>query len=213
MSCEQQTPTTHARGIDVSRWQGEIDWRRVASAGVTHAIVKMTEGGTYTDPRFATNFAGMLAQGLTAGVYHYFRALSSTPGEQLANIRQRLCEANFEVGKHILAIDVETSRNETASADQMADALYELVTLLSTQVLDGAHPYIYTSPSIWAYRVAWRKYDFSPCPLWIAHWDAKQPTVPETWSSHGKSWHWWQHSSKGQVDGIQGAVDLDWIKR
>ncbi|MCZ7166978.1 glycosyl hydrolase family 25, partial [Salmonella enterica] len=86
----------------------------------------------------------------------------STPGEQLANIRQRICEANFEVGKHILAIDVETSRNETASADQMADALYELVMLLSTQVLDGAHPYIYTSPSIWADRVAWRKYDFSP---------------------------------------------------
>ncbi len=36
--------------------------------------------------------------------------------------------------------------------------------------------------------------------------------VPETWSAKGKSWEWWQHSSKGQVDGIHGPVDLDWVK-
>ena len=60
--------------------------------------------------------------------------------------------------------------------------------------------------------MAWRKYDFSECPLWIAHWEVAQPIVPETWSAKGKSWEWWQHSSKGQVDGIQGPVDLDWVK-
>lgn len=213
MNCKQQMKTAYARGIDVSRWQGEIDWSRVAAAGITHAIVKMTEGGSYTDPRFTAHFAGMLANGLEVGVYHYFRALSSTPREQLDNIRERLREVNFEIGRHIVAIDVETSRNETATPDQMADALHELVTLLRTEVLDGAYPYIYASPSIWTNRVAWRKYDFSPCALWIANWNVEQPTVPETWSHQGKSWSWWQHSSKGQVDGIQGAVDLNWVKR
>jgi lysozyme len=213
MNCNAQTHSAYARGIDVSRWQGDIDWARVAAAGVTHGIAKMTEGGTYTDPRFVPNVGGMLANGLQVGVYHYFRALSSTRCEQLANIRGRLDEVDFEVGKHSLAIDVETARNETATPDQMADALYELVTRLSTELLDGAYPFIYASPSIWTHRVAWRKYDFSPCPLWIANWNVDQPTVPETWSSQGKSWHWWQHSSKGQVDGIQGAVDLDWVKR
>lgn len=213
MNCKEPIKHDYARGIDVSRWQGDIDWARVAAAGINHAIAKMTEGGTYTDPKFVDNFQGMRAAGLKGGVYHYFRALSSTPGQQLANIQARLAEVGFRVGEDILAIDVETQGNEGASADQMADALYELVTLIRESLLDGAYPFLYTSPSIWSNSVAWRKYDFSECPLWIAHWDAAQPRVPETWSNHGKRWQWWQHSSKGQVDGIQGAVDLNWVRR
>ncbi|PHN53588.1 glycosyl hydrolase family 25 [Pseudomonas sp. ICMP 8385] len=212
MSCEGPINDANARGIDVSRWQGDIDWARVAGAGVTHAIAKMTEGGDYTDPKFVENFQGMKANGLKAGGYHYFRALSSTPCEQLANIQGCLAEVGFKVGQDILAIDVETHRNEGATPDQMADALFQLVTLVRVSLLEGAYPHIYASPSIWSNSVAWRRYDFSECPLWIAHWDVAEPTVPETWSKHGKSWQWWQHSSKGQVEGIQGAVDLDWVK-
>lgn len=212
MSSKQPNEDGYARGIDVSRWQGDIDWARVAGAGTTHAMVKMTEGGTHTDPKFVENFQGMKANGLKGGVYHYFRALSSTPCEQLANIQARLVEVGFKVGEDILAIDVETRGNEGVSPDQMADALFQLVTLIRVSLLNGAYPYIYASPSIWSNSVAWGKYDFSACPLWIANWNVTQPTVPETWSSQGKSWQWWQHSSKGQVDGIQGQVDLDWVK-
>lgn len=212
MSSKQPNEDGYARGIDVSRWQGDIDWARVAGAGITHAMVKMTEGGTYTDPKFVENFQDLKANGLKGGVYHYFRALSSTPYEQLANIQARLAEVGFKVGEDILAIDVETRGNEGVSPDQMADALFQLVTLIRVSLLNGAFPYIYASPSIWSNSVAWRKYDFSACPLWIANWNVTQPTVPETWSSQGKSWQWWQHSSKGQVDGIQGPVDLDWVK-
>lgn len=46
MSCEDPIKNEYARGIDVSRWQGDIDWPRVAGAGITHAIAKMTEGET-----------------------------------------------------------------------------------------------------------------------------------------------------------------------
>ena len=213
MSCEEPIQEKNARGIDVSRWQGDINWARVAGAGITHAIAKMTEGGTYTDPKFVENFQGMRANGLKAGVYHYFRALSSTPCEQLANIKARLDEVGFKVGQDILAIDVESKGNEKASPDQMADGLFQLVTLIRVALLDGAYPYIYASPNYWSNSVAWRKYDFSECPLWIAHWEVTEPTVPQTWSEKGKSWQWWQHSSKGQVDGIQGAVDLNWVRR
>ena len=212
MSCEEQIQEKNARGIDVSRWQGDIDWARVAGADITHAIAKMTEGGTYTDPKIAENFQGMKANGLKAGVYHYFRALSSTPCEQLANIKARLAEVGFKVGEDILAIDVESKGNEKASPDQVADALFQLVTLIRVSLLDGAYPYIYASPNYWNNSVASDKYDFSPCPLWIANWNVDQPNVPDTWSSKGKSWQWWQHSSKGQVDGIEGEVDLDWVK-
>ncbi|MBP1123999.1 MULTISPECIES: glycoside hydrolase family 25 protein [Pseudomonas] len=212
MSCEESNSRENACGIDVSRWQGNIDWARVAGAGITHAIAKMTEGGDYTDPTFVENFQGMKANGLKAGVYHYFRALSSTPCEQLANIKARLAEVDFKLGQDILAIDVETHRNESATADQMADALFQLVTLVRVSLLEGAYPHIYASPNIWNNRVAWHTYDFSECPLWIANWNVTEPTVPQTWNKQGKSWRWWQHSSKGQVDGIQGAVDLNWVR-
>ena len=212
MSCKEPIKDEYARGIDVSRWQGDIDWARVAGAGITHAMAKMTEGGTYTDPKFVVNLRGMQANGLKRGVYHYFRALSSTPCEQLANIQARLAEVGFKVGEDILAIDVESKGNEKASPDQVADALFQLVTLIRISLLDGAYPYIYASPNYWSNSVAWRKYDFCECPLWIANWNVVQPVVPETWSSQGKSWQWWQHSSKGQVDGIEGEVDLDWVR-
>lgn len=212
MSCEEPIQEKNARGIDVSRWQGDINWARVAGAGITHAIAKMTEGGTYTDPKFVENFHEMRENGLKAGVYHYFRALSSTPCEQLANIKARLAEVGFKVGEDILAIDAESKGNEKASPDQVADALFQLVTLIRVSLLDGAYPYIYASPNYWNNSVASDKYDFSLCPLWIANWNVDQPNVPATWSSQGKSWQWWQHSSKGQVDGIQGEVDLDWVK-
>ena len=212
MSCKEPIKDEYARGIDVSRWQGDIDWARVAGAGITHAMAKMTEGGTYTDPKFVVNLRGMQANGLKRGVYHYFRALSSTPCEQLANIQARLAEVGFKVGEDILAIDVESKGNEKASPDQVADALFQLVTLIRISLLDGAYPYIYASPNYWSNSVAWRKYDFCECPLWIANWNVVQPVVPETWSSQGKSWQWWQHSSKGRVDGIEGEVDLDWVK-
>jgi len=211
MSCKETDSNAYARGIDVSRWQGRIDWARVASAGITQAMVKMTEGGTYVDPRFVENFRGMRDQSLRAGVYHYFRALSSTPCEQLANIRKQLAEVGFEAGRDLLAIDVETQHNEQASPDQMADALHSLVTSVRA-LLDGAYPLIYTSPELWDRSVAWHKHEFSECPLWVAHWQVDEPSLPQSWSRRGKSWSWWQHSSKGLVDGIQGEVDLDWVK-
>src|SRR5207247_6013269 len=73
-------PTTAAmrlRGIDVSKWQGTIDWASVAAAGVDFAIVKATsgqgKGGTYPetdDPMFTTNVAGAAANGIVVGMYH-----------------------------------------------------------------------------------------------------------------------------------------------
>ncbi|WP_339056586.1 glycoside hydrolase family 25 protein [Candidatus Regiella endosymbiont of Tuberolachnus salignus] len=198
------------KGIDVSHFQGNIDWSRVAASGICYGMAKMSEGATYTDERFVTNFKGMKSQGIAAGGYHYFRALSSSAQQQRDNIHARLNDSGFDLTQDRLAIDVEAGGNEGATPDQMADNLYELVNLLKDSLLNGRFPYIYTSPSVWTEKVAWKKYDFSGCPLWIAHWSATEPKVPDTWKD--KSWCWWQHSSKGKVEGIVGSVDLDWIK-
>ncbi|MCW5953083.1 MAG: lysozyme, partial [Propionibacteriaceae bacterium] len=59
-------------GVDVSRYQGEIDWPVLAAQGIEFAFIKATEGSSYVDPRFAANLEGASAAGLRAGAYHFF---------------------------------------------------------------------------------------------------------------------------------------------
>ena len=64
-------------GIDVSAYQGAIDWRAVARAGKKFAFIRVSDGAAYTDPRFASNWAGARAAGLTRGAYQFFRPTES----------------------------------------------------------------------------------------------------------------------------------------
>lgn len=199
------------KGIDISHWQGEIDWEKVAAEGIKHVFLKMSEGGTYTDPNFVTNWNAAKNAGLKVNAYHYFRALNSTPEEQFANIKRNLLSVGFDPAMNGLAIDVEAGGNESASKDIMADHLHMLLNLLNCDLLD-VKPIIYCSPTYWDSDINWEKYDFSVYPLWVANWNVDEPHLPKSWEQSGKSWSCWQYSSKGKVDGIRGDVDLDWIR-
>jgi lysozyme len=203
-----------SKGIDVSHWQGNIDFTEVKKTGVKHVMMKGTEGGTYQDPKFLINYKNAQAAGLKTAVYHYFLATGSTADEQLKNIIQMLRAAEFDVAKgDRLIIDVEATKNEGASPEQMADNLHELLTLLGREsILGGKKPMIYCSPSFWKNKIAANRHNFAQYPLWIANWGVDHPTVPDTWKSAGKTWDIWQYSDKGQVNGIQGPVDLDWVR-
>lgn len=72
------------RGIDVSRHQGDIDWKRVAADDVSFAIIKATEGGDWVDPKFSENFREARAAGLKVGAYHFYR-FNRTGAEQAQN--------------------------------------------------------------------------------------------------------------------------------
>jgi len=77
--------TPYAKGIDVSHWQGKIQWPRVAAAGYTFAFGKATESTTYTDPTYATNRTGAESAGLTFGAYHFGRPGGSGDAGIIAN--------------------------------------------------------------------------------------------------------------------------------
>ena len=64
------------QGIDVSKWQGEIEWPRVAASGVAFAMVRASYGRDSEDPRFKANISGAAASGLPCGAYHYCYAMS-----------------------------------------------------------------------------------------------------------------------------------------
>lgn len=201
------------KGIDVSHWQGEIDFEKVRAAGIEYAFIKSTEGGTWQDKRFLTNFHAAKSSGVKAGAYHYFRGASSTPAQQRDNIVTMLTEAQYDFFTDYFAIDVESHGNENVSPDRMADKLHELLNLLLQEdILAEKPPLIYTSPEYWNNAVAGMRHHFSDYPLWIAHWYAEQPGLPLTWRQAGKSWTVWQYSSKGRVEGIEGDVDLDWMQ-
>uniref|UniRef100_A0A1B6LTI2 Lysozyme n=1 Tax=Graphocephala atropunctata TaxID=36148 RepID=A0A1B6LTI2_9HEMI len=194
-------------GIDVSHYNGDINWQRVKAAGIQFAMAKATEGNHFEDSKFVVNFNGMKSNGIKAGAYHYLRG-GPTATSQVAKIRAVLQKVNFDPIRDVLAIDVEKGGNEKATADAMAETL--------NGVLDGLKStykniYIYTGPYYWENEVSWRKFNFSQYNLWIAHYTPQSsPKIPTTWKNKGYTW--WQFTDKGKVDGIKGNVDLNRIK-
>jgi len=63
----------YTKGIDVSHWQGDIDWKKVKGDGIDFAFVKATDGNNWIDPNLKANASGANAAGLTVGVYHFAR--------------------------------------------------------------------------------------------------------------------------------------------
>lgn len=160
----------YEKGIDVSRWQGTIDQKKVVDSGVKHVFIKMSERGTDTYPKFKENFNNAKNAGIKVNRYHYFSDVSSTPQQQFDNIKKNLSVAGFEPSKNSLAIDVESKNNQGATPEVMADNLHALLNLISkNDVLSCQATFIYCSPAYWDSDVKWDKYDFSIYPLWIAN--------------------------------------------
>lgn len=73
----QNRTSGNTQGIDVSRYQGNIDWAKVKASGITFVFIKATEGRTYVDPNFEKNVTGALAAGMMVGTYHFFRGTTA----------------------------------------------------------------------------------------------------------------------------------------
>jgi lysozyme len=179
-----------ARGIDVSHYQGRIDWRAVEAAGIGFAYMKATEGATFTDPMFRRNWAAAGETRIVRGAYHRFRA--GRDGAAQAN--HFLAVVSLRDGHLPPVLDVE-------STDGVSDA--RLVRgvrawLAEVERRTGKRPVVYTKPG---FRRAHLGTALDDYPLWIAEYGVDSPSVDP--------WHFWQHSERGRVAGIGRAVDLD----
>ena len=200
-------------GIDVSHWQGTIDWPQVAAAGKSFAILKATDGkpatsgtGLDIDPTYASNHAAAKANGLWTGAYHFARP-DATPGDAILEADHFVSVMNLGTGDLNPALDIETSDGlSPAALTAWVRAFLDRVTARI-----GARPMIYTNPSFWSTALANTRAlaDAGYRTLWVAHWTTNaSPTVPASnWGGHG--WTFWQYSSTGSVPGIAGAADLD----
>ena len=201
------TPTPkRLEGIDVSHWQGTIDWGKVRGAGKKFAFIKASEHTSFVDDKYQTNRANAKAAGLKVGAYHFARPNVGTT-DAYAEADHFIETADWSSGELRPVLDLEDTGGLSSSALQtwvkaFVQRIYERT---------GVRAIIYVSPSFWSGKMGNSRWfaDNGYDVLWIAHWTtAGSPSVPaENWG--GDSWTFWQYTSDGSVAGIGGRVDLD----
>ena len=192
------------RYIDVSRYQGAIDWAQVAAAGYKGAMLKTVStnhklskraDGLYIDPAFETNYRNAKAAGLDVGVYYYTYATS----EAMADAELGLLKTALK-GKTLtlpVAVDVEENKLKQLSTLDLTN--------LTAYALDqvekmGFYAQLYTYTG-YKYELDMPRLS-SRWDVWLADYTGKTPKVDFKYNSH-------QHTSKGSVPGISGNVDLN----
>ena len=198
-------PGSVLEGLDVSQWQGPIDWSGVASAGKAFVIMKASEGRDYADPKYATNHAGARAYGIRVGAYHFANP-DTTANDAILEADSFVQKMAILAGDLNPALDLEqTGGLSTADLQAWVSAW-----LNEVYAKVGMRPMIYTSPSFWSSHMGNTQTfaDQGYTVLWIAHWFVGAPTVPaNNWG--GRGWTFWQYDDCGHVSGITGCVDLD----
>ena len=181
-------------GVDVSGWQGQINWLKTAQAGAWFAFIKATEGAGGTDSTFARNWAN--SRGLVLrGAYHFFRT-GQDPVEQADHFADVVLGTN-DPGELPPVLDLEVDGATWAQVAAFMDRV---------QARFDREPILYTSkgvtdlmgppPRTW--------------PLWVANYGVPQPFLPVGWDT----WVFWQHTDEGPGAkfGVSSRhIDLNWF--
>jgi GH25 family lysozyme M1 (1,4-beta-N-acetylmuramidase) len=193
-------------GLDVSVYQGTINWTSVKNAGISFVVIRAGHGST-VDTNFATNWAGAKSVGLVRGAYWY---VSPSASPSLAADAQSVATTFVntvkpKTGDLRLSIDFEDTTTGLSKAD-MQTWMQACVTQI--QSMTHQPPLIYCSPSLWTQLMPSTATNMG-CPLWIANWDVSSPTIPAPWASTGYAFWQYHVAASGTVPGINAAVDQD----
>lgn len=202
-------------GIDVSHWDGKVDWKRVRAAGYRFMFAKATEGNYYKDDTFQPNWTGARQVGILRGAYHFYKP-EIDPLVQARYFTDFL--AGFDAGEFPPVLDMEvTTVTEMGATVQVPRLKFiEAVRkfLQAVEQTTGKKPIVYSNWDILNnYFVG---ADFKP-PAWIFEhilWLAQYPnagaaaTAPLMPKGYTR-WHFWQWTERGRVDGIDPNTDVD----
>lgn len=190
-----------ANGIDVSMFQGEINWGLVAGDGYEFAMIRASgpnadRSAMIADPRFIQNYIGAGEAGLLRGAYH---GLHPDYAGQARLFVDTVGDRTLELGYYS---DIENRALTDAKCNLHLEAVDRNISA-KLGITPGRHARVYTSPGFMSGRdTSWA----TGRGLWIAHWAAEDKIyVPEPWDK----WEFWQYTSDGSVSGISGRVDLD----
>ncbi|THA34609.1 lysozyme [Streptomyces sp. A1277] len=190
-------------GIDVSHYQGSINWSSVKSAGIKFAYIKATESTTYKDPTFNANYLNAYNAKVIRGAYHFARP----------NLSSGAAQATYFAGHG----GAWSRDNLTLPGmlDLEGGCYGKSASAMQSWILDFYNTYkaktgrdvvIYTSASWWNSCTGGWSGMSARSPLFAAHWtSAASPTIPKGFPY----WTFWQYTDSGSVSGVSGAVDRD----
>lgn len=185
-------------GIDVSQWQGNINFQAVREAGIEVVYIRTSLGSNYTDPYWRQNYQNAKAAGLRVGFYHYLTARSVEEAKNQASYFVSVI--GDAVPDCRLAMDFESfGRLDPAQVNAVARTF-----LQTAEELSGYGMVVYSNAND---TVEVFDRTLSVYPLWIANYGVQTPSGGGSWNN----WVGFQYSSTGNVAGISGNVDLDYF--
>lgn len=191
------------RGVDVSHYQGEIDWQQIREQGIDFAFIKATEGSSYVDERYEENRKNAREAGLYIGAYHFF-SFDSPAASQAEHF---IATAGEMSGALPPVVDIEyygDKRENPPEKAQVVSGLQELLDALETEY--GVKPVIYTTYTVYNKYI---RNGFQEYPLWIRN-------VYYPPADIGREWTFWQYSDTGELKGTAGEekfVDLNVFRK
>ena len=184
---------TLSGGIDVSHYQGTINWAAVAASGkVGYAYIKASESVSFVDDYYKYNMAEARKYGINVGSYHFYRAHV----DQDAQFRHMISVIDPANQDLVPVIDVESANG--VAVETFASRLRRF--LKRVEEYYGRPPILYTYVNFYNKYIAYR--GFEHYPLFIAFYQDYAPRV-----SDGNKYIMWQYTSKGSISGIKGNVD------
>lgn len=177
------------KGVDVSAYQGEIDWNTL-SDGLSFAFIKATEGSGYTDPRFEYNLSEALKTDLLVGAYHFF-SYDSSGAAQARHFIETVPKIK---GMLPPVIDVEFYGDYTLDPPEKEKVLSEL-----SDMITALEEYYGVKPIIYATRRSYTMFikDETSCPIWLRDIIFKPALSEDTLL-------FWQYTDKARLDGYDG---------
>ena len=183
-----------------------LDWGAMHHIGqASFVFIKATEGGGYTNPAFASDFAAAGQNGLARGAYHFARPSGGTQAEISVNAVAEASQFGHAVGT--LAgpgnlppvLDLEDAG--TLNSDQLS--LWTHIWLDQATKLTGRTPILYTNPGFWKQSMG-NSGSFTSYPLWLAHYKVPTPELVGGW----KTFAFWQFTDSARIAGASSSLDM-----
>ena len=175
-------------GIDVSHYQGEVDWKKVKDTGVDFVYIKATEGSSYVDECFGKNKKQLEENEFTYGVYHFF-SFDSKAKDQAKHFIETVGDMK---GKLVPVVDVEYYGNKIKHPPKKKNVQKELQKMLDILEKEyGVKPMIYSTEPFY---IKYLDGDFDDYPLWVRN----------VYFEPVHKWKIWQYTDKYKMDGMNG---------
>ena len=184
------------RGVDVSHYQGEIDWDKLCESDVSFAFIKATEGSNYIDPKFEYNWSEAAETDLRVGAYHFF-SFDSDGKAQAENFI-----ANVPVTEDMLppVIDIEFYGDKADNPPKKKEVKAQLDVLV-----EALYEHYGTMPIIYATHQSYNLYiadDYKDCPIWI------RDVIMTPYLSDNRDWTFWQYTNRERLEGYKGEEEF-----